>query len=138
MSKNIGRRLFSRGAVGVPVALGLPSVATVIPQPPPSPNFYNSTLTGAEAGSSISRSLIGRAWDIFSKESHADRQQQEIRWQRRNMMGGLDPDLAVLNSMSMGRRIQIQMDREAAYRAQEQSLRLSIFLRLGGKREDFE
>lgn len=71
-----------------------------------------------------------------------DMQPQEemngIRWQRRQALGGLDPDLAVLNSMSVTRRIQIQIDRDREENARARSFRSRIIRMMGGNPEDYE
>lgn len=57
---------------------------------------------------------------------------------RRYMMGGFDPDLAVLNSMSLQRRVQIQMDRDKAAKDREKTLTAMICRRFGVDPEEFQ
>lgn len=54
------------------------------------------------------------------------------------MMGGLDPDLSVLNSMSLQHRINRQLDRDEETTRRHSGLRATIIRALGGKPEDFE
>jgi hypothetical protein len=135
--KSVGRRLFARAAVGVPTALtmgggiGLPQATT---PPPPSMGMN----VGRAIGDSSRDSLMSKVWDAFNKESKDERNAQDMRYIRRQMMGGLDPDLAVLNSMSLGRRVQLQIEREKAFQDRQRSLRSQIIRRLGGNPEDFE
>lgn len=68
--------------------------------------------------------------------SHEER--RNTRYGLRIMMGGLDPDLAVLNSMSLARRARIQMDRDRSAMDAENSLRNKIIRSMGGNPEDFE
>lgn len=139
VAKTIGRRLFARAAVGVPTALavgggGHGHLPSMISAPPPI-----GVAGGMNAAkSSTSFAMMEKVWGLFNKESKADREMYDRRSQRRAMMGGLDADLAVLNSMSLQRRVQIQMDREKAFHDHATGLRAKIIRRLGGNPEDFE
>lgn len=137
--KAIGRRLFARAAVGVPTALKL---SQGMPHPPPS-SIGGMPLMGASparsAGDSLAKyAATDKALRAFRVEHKAEREHEDMRSMRRHMMGGLDPDLAVLNSMSLQRRVQIQMDREKAVRDRANTLSARILRRFGLDPEEFQ
>ena len=138
VAKTLGRRLFARGAaVGVPMAL-----KTGFHGPPPSPS--DGYPLGMNAGQALSpamaakQSLMQKIWDALRNGMRTHQEHENLRYVRRGMMGGLDPDLAVLNSMSLQRRVQIQIDREKSAREADRSIRHRIIKGLGGNPEDFE
>lgn len=136
--KSIGRRLFARAAVGVPMALKGGAVNATSPMgvhPPPTPAFGMGMQT---AGEMAKQSFISKIWDSIRVGTRDQQEYGQLRWARRQMMGGLDPDLAVLNSMSLQRRVQIQIDREKEMQERERSIRHRIIRSMGGKPEDFE
>lgn len=128
-AKTIGRRLFSRAAVGVPTALKFGGSS---PGAPP-------LVQGFMAGSNPAQgAAVAHAYKAIRLEHKDERQFEEMRAMRRHMMGGLDPDLAVLNSMSLQRRVQIQMDREKAARERLNTLSARIMRRFGLDPEEFQ
>lgn len=134
MSKALGRRLFSRAAVGVPTALKFSSGGGMIPSAP-----HIGGIGIAQTGMNAARdSAISNAYRAIRVEHKAEREREDMRSMRRHMMGGLDPDLAVLNSMSLGRRVQIQMDREKAVRERGNTLSAIILRRFGLDPEEFQ
>lgn len=132
--KTIGRRLFSRAAIGVPTALKFGGDRPLT----------NSGRIGVPVGGSPFASdnakqiAVEKAWRAIRVEHKAERELEDMRSMRRHMMGGLDPDLAVLNSMSLQRRVQIQMDREKAVRDRANTLSARIMRRFGLDPEEFQ
>lgn len=132
----LGRRLFARAAVGAPVALkigatGRTPVAGVVdgyggyPQPTP------PGMSGG--GNSVANAI----WTALSKQRRTEVELQTATEARRLLMGGLDPDLAVLNSMALQHRVIRQVDRAVAERDRSKSLRARIITMLGGKPEEY-
>lgn len=133
-AKILGRRLFARAAVGIPTALK-----------------FSGQQLGSALGSNVAQnrcgspiptdaaySLRGKIWEALRAQSRPEQERLSVRHERRLMMGGLDPDLAVLNSMSLARRVQIQIDREIEIREKSKGLRAWLIKSMGGKPEDFE
>lgn len=138
-TKTIGRRLFARAAVGVPTALKF-GAGSVLPSAPPyAPSLGIMTAgAGMSAAHTAKQTAIDKAWKAIRVEHKTEREHEDMRSLRRNMMGGLDPDLAVLNSMSLQRRVQIQMDREKAVRERGNTLSARIMRRFGLDPEEFQ
>jgi hypothetical protein len=137
--KTIGRRLFSRAAIGVPTALKLGAH----PGLPPSTIGAGAGVAGVVGGNAYNpgdpkAAAMTQAWRAIRVEQKAEREFEDMRSMRRHMMGGLDPDLAVLNSMSLQRRVQIQMDREKAVRDRANTLSARILRRFGLDPEEFQ
>lgn len=137
--KPLGRRLFARAAVGVPTALKL---SQGMPLPPPSvigmPLMGGQTAANASLAEIAKGEAINKAYRAICVEHKTEREHEDMRSMRRHMMGGLDPDLAVLNSMSLQRRVQIQMDREKAARERGNTLSARIMRRFGLDPEEFQ
>ncbi len=133
LAKAVGRRLFGKAAMGVPLALkGTIQVANSASMyPPPSP-MATDALDMAQA------SLREKVFRRIRIDMQPQEEMNGIRWQRRQALGGLDPDLAVLNSMSVTRRIQIQIDRDREENARARSFRSRIIRMMGGNPEDYE
>jgi hypothetical protein len=141
-AKTLGRRLFARAAVGVPTAL----------------KFSEQQLgSGQLSGSNLSRNGCGMAvtapftkgesakaelrhkiWEALRVKARPEEEIMSVRRERRYLMGGLDPDLSVLNSMSLVRRAQIQIDREIEIREKAKGFRAWLVRSMGGNPEEFE
>ncbi len=134
-AKSLGRRLFARAAVGVPTALKLGAGGA---HPPPSPG-YGYPL-GVGQGAQITAADTARAsiWQRLRLQMRPEEERRDVRYTRRHMMGGLDPDLSVLNSVALQHRIIRQIEREKAELERHRGLRAIIITALGGKPEDFE
>lgn len=138
-AKIIGRRLFARAAVGVPTALKMGAIGF-----PPSPPMGGSIglsagqVAGMTAAQVAKQTVVDKAWKAIRVEHKGEREREDMRSMRRHMMGGLDPDLAVLNSMSLQRRVQIQMDREKAVRDRGNTLSARIMRRFGLDPEEYQ
>lgn len=133
--KTIGRRLFARATVGVPLALNLKHTGAA---PPPMGGGYPvSGLSGMPADP-VKMAFTEKVWKAVRIGTRPDQEHESLRYTRRAMMGGLDPDLAVLNSMSLARRVQVQIEREVSAREKDRSLRHRIIKGLGGNPEEFE
>lgn len=132
--KAVGRRLFAKAAVGAPMALKGGAVGLAGPQTP----TMGMSAASASAADIAKQTFFSKVYDHIRKGTRTEQEHGQLRWARRQMMGGLDPDLAVLNSMSLQRRVQIQIDRENQAQAEERSLRHRIIRGLGGNPEDFE
>lgn len=128
--KLLGRRLFSKATMGVPFAL--PTVA--------SPAMLREVdgFMGGSVLPSDTPTLANTIWRAIGSGMASTQQVANQRYTQRQLMGGLDPDLAVLNSMSVVRRVQLQVDREQVLLDREKSLRHKIIKSLGGNPEDFE
>lgn len=134
--KTVGRRLFAKAAVGVPTALKFSSHA---PAPPISSGMpLMGQAAGATAAQVAKQTAVDKAWRAIRVEHKAEREHEDLRYQRRHMMGGLDPDLAVLNSMALQRRVQIQIEREKAVRDRGNTLSARIMRRFGLDPEEFQ
>lgn len=134
--KSIGRRLFARATMGAPLALkgvvSMPNQASAYPPPMPA---------GMGVANAVDAEKFAFREKVFQRMRVDFRPEEEMnnaRWTRRNALGGLDPDLSVLNSMSVGRRIQIQIDRDKAEIERQRSLRSRLIRMMGGNPEDFE
>lgn len=125
----ISRRLFSRGAVVAPLALGGPQHVPTLEAP---------YIGGPPIPHSTSYNLSQKIWKAIRYGTKMTLERENARYTTRQMMGGLDPDLAVLNSMSLTRRVAIQLDREKAALERQNSLRNRIIRGLGGNPEEFE
>lgn len=136
--KTIGRRLFARAAVGVPTALKFSSGGPFPAAPPPYPPSMGLSAGGMTAAQTAKQLAVDKAWRAIRVEHKTEREHEDMRSMRRHMMGGLDPDLAVLNSMSLQRRVQIQMDREKAVRDRGNTLSARIMRRFGLDPEEFQ
>lgn len=136
-AKSIGRRLFSRAVVGAPIALkgtvSLPNGASM--HPPQRPDVGGIAGAGVDAAKYAFRDKVFQRMRV---DLRPEEELNSVRWTRRNALGGLDPDLSVLNSMSVVRRIQIQIDRDKAEGERQRSLRNTIIRMMGGKPEDFD
>lgn len=138
-AKSIGRRLFSRAAIGVPTALKFGGSGALLPSQPPAPNMAYAGSNGAQTGVQVAKqAALNKAWAAIRIEHKSEREMEDLRDRRRYMMGGLDPDLAVLNSMSLGRRVQIQIEREKAVRDRANTLSARIMRRFGIDPEEFQ
>lgn len=131
--KTVGRRLFAKATMGVPLALKNGAVHIAgggagVPSTPPPPGMMDAAKMG----------FVEKVWKAVRTGTKTEQEHGELRWVRRNMMGGLDPDLSVLNSMSLQHRVSIQIDREKEIQVRQRSLRHRIITGLGGKPEDFE
>lgn len=139
--KTIGRRLFARAAVGVPTALKF-SAGGLPPTSPPPPYAIGKNIglsgSGMTAAQVAKQTAMDNAWRAIRVEHKTEREHEDMRSMRRHMMGGLDPDLAVLNSMSLQRRVQIQMDREKAVRDRGNTLSARILRRFGLDPEEYQ
>lgn len=137
--KNIGRRLFAKATVGAPTAVKMASIG---PTPPRGLAACGAVTAAAGLGPTeiAKATLRSKVWDALRSNVEAKRESERasVADLRRAMMGGLDPDLSVLNSMSLSRRVSIQIDRELAYRESQKTLRAKIVRMLGGDPEDFE
>ncbi len=134
--KSIGRRLFARATMGVPLVLtsGGASLANQMPQgAPPIMGLAGATGMATTAKQALAEKIYQALW----KRTKPDEEARSVAYVRRQMMGGLDPDLAVLNSMSHARRVQIQLDREQEAMQRHKGLRASIIRAMGGDPEDF-
>jgi hypothetical protein len=98
----------------------------------------NPHSAGQSAAQVAKETAISNAYKAIRVEHKTEREHEDMRSMRRHMMGGLDPDLAVLNSMSLQRRVQIQMDRERAVRERGQTLSARIMRRFGLDPEEFQ
>jgi hypothetical protein len=134
--KTIGRRLFARAAVGVPTALKFSSNPGL--PPPPAMALNAASAIGMTAAQSAKQSLVEKIYQACWKGTQDHQQTESVRSVRRSMMGGLDPDLAVLNSMSLSRRVALQIDREIQARERERSIRHRIITSLGGNPDEFQ
>lgn len=138
LAKAVGRRLFARATIGVPLALkgtiSVPNMAAGGPPGIPS-SLGGQTLTAVEAGKMALREKV---WQRIRVDMRPEEEMNGVRWSRRQAMGGLDPDLSVLNSMSVVRRIQIQIDRDKETNEKSRSFRGRIIRMMGGNPEDFE
>lgn len=133
--KSLGRRLFARAVVGVPTAL---KFGAGPPHPPPSPG-YGYPFAGATAGQvTAAEALREKVWKGLRLKMRPEEERRDARYVRRHMMGGLDPDLSVLNSVSLQHRIIRQIEREKAEQERHRGLRGTIIKALGGNPEDFE
>jgi hypothetical protein len=136
--KNVGRRLFARATMGVPLALNSYRNG-VASAPPPPPSFVAGGIgMGALESAKNAPSFMDKVYRALRVETQVDQNVESFRNIRRHAMGGLDPDLAVLNSMSTARRVQIQIDREKAHRDKMQGIRARIIKSLGGDPEEYE
>lgn len=130
--KTLGRRLFAKATMGAPLALSapqnVPSISGGMPLGGPPVQF----------GAGAQLSMVDKIWRAIRVATRPEREKESTRYVRRQMMGGLDPDLAVLNSMSHARRVAIQIDREKAALERQSGLRAKIIIAMGGKPEDFE
>ena len=135
--KAVGRRLFSKAVMGVPTVLkggggGAPIGLNIGGRgPPPQP----AGLLVGDSTKEIARSKI---WNAIWKAGRERSAAQSWRETRRHMMGGLDPDLSFLNSMSVARRVQIQIDRQVAHAESQRTWQAKIVSALGGNPEEFE
>ena len=136
-AKTLGRRLFARAAIGVPTALKFVGGGP-LPSAPLYPPNIGMAPTGMAAAQVAKQAALDKAWRAIRIEHKAEREHEDMRSMRRHMMGGLDPDLAVLNSMSLQRRVQIQMDREKAVRERGNTLSARIMRRFGLDPEEFQ
>jgi uncharacterized protein YqgV (UPF0045/DUF77 family) len=138
--KTIGRRLFARATVGVPLALkgtiNVPNTASMYP--PPTSGMGSVGGVAATAAETAKYALRERVYQRLRIDMRPDEEAANVRYTRRNALGGLDPDLSVLNSMSVVRRIQIQIDRDKEANEKARSVRSRIIRMLGGNPEDFE
>lgn len=137
-AKAMGRRLFARAAVGIPTALKMahaPGLNRCAVPTPPAMGVSGMSLSASEAGR---QTFMQKVWSAVRSGTQSHQEYESIRNVRRSMMGGLDPDLSVLNSMSLARRVQIQLEREIRARDQERSIRHRIITGLGGNPKEFE
>lgn len=136
-AKLIGRRLFARGAViGAPVALKMGNLPPAVP--PTGGSLIGQSGMGGTAAEIAKQTFMSKVWDTVRRGLTTEREHANLRYVRRQMMGGLDPDLAVLNSMHLARRVQIQIDREKQHEQRERSIRHRLIRGMGGNPEEFE
>lgn len=138
LAKTVGRRLFGRAAIGVPLALkGTIGVGNSAPMyPPPSGTAaMGHAIGGADMAKDALREKI---WHRVRVDMKPEEEFNGVRWMRRQALGGLDPDLSVLSSMSVVRRIQIQIDRDKEFNERSRSFRAQIIRMMGGDPKDFE
>jgi hypothetical protein len=138
--RTIGRRLFSKAVVGAPTALAIRSG-------PPGPSIGDSsgglafggvpTIAG-EASGGLGAALRDRIYKALWASQREEGPARDRRNVRRYLMGGLDPDLSVLNSVALQHRIGRQIEREEREQERAKSIRARIVRALGGKLEDFE
>lgn len=132
--KTVGRRLFARAAVGVPTALKFASGG----HPPPAPGYGYPPTLGQGATITAADSARASIWQKLRLQMRPEEERREVRYSRRHMMGGLDPDLSVLNSVALQHRIIRQIEREKAELERHRGLRSIIITALGGRPEDYE
>lgn len=132
---SLTRRLFARATMGVPLALKGTIHASGGPMGLAGPVFGGGAMSANDTAKQVFQQKV---WHKIRLDTRPDEDENGIRWMRRQAMGGLDPDLSVLNSMSVVRRIQLQIDRDKANNARSRSLRHRIIRAMGGNPEDFE
>jgi len=132
MSKMLARRLFARAAIGVPTALKLGAGHP----PPPSSGYGPPINVGGMDDAAMA--VREKVWGGLRLQMKPEEERNQLKWTTRNMMGGLDPDLSVLNSMALQHRVKRQVERDVATLKRHQGLRATIIRALGGKPEDFE
>ncbi len=134
VAKTIGRRLFARATMGMPLVLK-GGLGPGNPTPAPPPFLGNMAQAGAApTGKAL---LADKIYTAIWQKTKGEQEKRSLAYNRRQMMGGLDPDLAVLNSMSHARRVQIQIDRDQAMEERAKGLRASIIRAMGGNPEEF-
>lgn len=132
--KTIGRRLFSRATMGAPLVLKgvggftAPPIGAGVP-------ISGGASTSPE---SLVPSFVERTWKAIRSGTKSESEHRDFAWAKRSMMGGLDPDLAVMNSMSHQHRVLRQLDRNKDQFDRERSIRATIIKAMGGNPEDFE
>lgn len=133
-AKAMGRRLFSRAAIGVPTALKFGGQHA-----PPPRGVAACGLPAMPSVQDVAKAeLRNNIWKAIRIKGREESDQQDTVYAKRMMMGGLDPDLSVLNSMSLARRVQIQVDRNAQAQDRQRGFRAWIIRSMGGNPEDFE
>ena len=132
--KSIGRRLFAKAAVGAPAMLKRGEYRPV-QEARLAPGFPGEL---GPRMSSEKIALRNRIWGAIQKANRTVDRAAVMRDMRRNMLGGIDADLAVMNSMSLVRRVDIQIERNRARDFERENLRASIIRMMGGDPEDFQ
>lgn len=131
VSRMLGRRLFARATMGVPLALK--TVDGTTPEGAFSPRGLRPFSSGVEPETKFD--LI---WSAIHKATRVSRQQDQRSRRRAYLMGGLDPDISVLNSVATQHRIQMQIDRDQVRQERDNSITARIVRAMGGNPEDFE
>lgn len=133
-AKSLGRRLFAKATMGVPTVLKFAAGTA----PPVTARYGDPTRAVDVGGITADDVLRANIWQSLRLKMRPEEERRDARYARRRMMGGLDPDLAVMNSMALQHRIVRQIERETAEKERHRSLRGIIISALGGKPEDFE
>lgn len=97
-------------------------------------------MDATDESTAASRALNRKIWKAIRKsERDGDRDfHLQHREYAKQLLGGLDPDLYVLNSIPFARRVMMQMERDKLKIKETQSWKNKLVRALGGNPEDFE
>jgi hypothetical protein len=129
LAKKMGRRLFSRGSLMAPVALATQNDGGFIGRPE-----SGSPLIGGIGGSDAVRMKV---WETLRKERRKDEFRENRRHVQRYLCGGIDPDIACLQSLPYSTQVRMQADRQEADERKRRGLIARIAIMFGADPDEF-
>lgn len=111
LAKKMGRRLFSRGSLMAPVVLVTQTDGSS-PMPPSRGVGLRQALGGESTLNDPKEVIRGKVRTALHNERRRTETSEHRKYAQRYLCGGLDPDIACLQSLPYSTQVRMQLDRQ--------------------------